>query len=72
MGFYNVSEIPEGKGIKLAGPVPALFQIDTTYEGALTSDGAEVETARAFIRFMASPEARATWVAARLEPLGER
>ena len=72
MGFYNVSEIPEGKGIKLAGPVPAPLQIDTTYEGALMSDGVEADTARAFIRFLASPEARASWVAARLEPLGEQ
>jgi molybdate transport system substrate-binding protein len=72
MGLYNVSEIPEGKGIKLAGPVPAPLQINTSYEGALMSDGAEAEAARAFIRFLASPEARASWVAARLEPLGER
>ena len=36
------------------------------------SDGVEADTARAFIRFLASPEARATWIAARLEPLGDR
>src|SRR5262249_52367336 len=38
MGLYNVSEIPEGKGLALAGPVPALLQITTSYEGALMSD----------------------------------
>src|SRR5262249_32801557 len=41
MGLYNMCEIPEGKGLALAGPVPALLQIATSYEGALMSDGAE-------------------------------
>jgi len=72
MGLYNVSEIPEGKGLALAGPVPAPLQITTSYEGALMSDGSEPQAARAFIRFLANPEARAKWVAARLEPLAER
>ena len=72
MGLYNVSEIPEGKGLAFAGPVPALLQIATSYEGALMSDGSEPQAARAFIRFLANPEARAKWVAARLEPMAER
>jgi molybdate transport system substrate-binding protein len=67
-----VSEIPEGKGLALAGPVPALLQIATSYEGAVMSDGAEPQAARAFIRFLANPEARAKWIAAKLEPLAER
>jgi len=72
LGLYNVSEIPEGKGLKLAGPVPAPLQINTTYEGALMSDGSVPEAARAFVRFLASPEARARWIAAKLEPLSNR
>jgi molybdate transport system substrate-binding protein len=72
MGLYNVSEIPEDKGLALAGPVPALLQIATSYEGALMSDGAVPEAARAFIRFLASHEARAKWTAAKLEPLADR
>jgi molybdate transport system substrate-binding protein len=71
IGLYNVSEIPEGKGLTLAGPVPAALQIATTYEGALMSDGAVPEAARAFIRFLASPDARAKWLAAKLEPLAD-
>jgi molybdate transport system substrate-binding protein len=71
MGLYNVSEIPEDKGLKLVGPVPAPLQIVTTYEGGLMSDGAMPEAARAFVRFLASPEARAKWVAAKLEPLAD-
>lgn len=72
MGLYNVSEIPEGKGLQLAGPVPAPLQILTTYEGALMSDGSVPEAARAFIGFLAAPDARAKWLAAKLEPLADR
>lgn len=71
MGLYNISEIPEGKGLAFAGPVPKLLQIATSYEGALMSDGAVPEAARAFIRFLAGPEARAKWLAAKLEPSTE-
>jgi molybdate transport system substrate-binding protein len=71
LGLYNLSEIPDGKGLKLAGPVPAALQLNTTYEGALLSDGDVPEAARAFIRFMAEPDARARWVAAKLEPLAD-
>src|SRR5215468_4380834 len=68
MGFYNISEIPEDKGLAFAGPVPALLQIGTNYEAALMSDGAVPEAARAFIRYLASHDARAKWIAAKLEP----
>ena len=70
IGLYMVSEIPEGKGLKLAGPVPAPLQIATMYEAALMSEGSVPEAARAFIQFLAKPEARAKWTAAKLEPAG--
>ena len=72
IGLYDVNEIPEGKGLTFAGPVPAPLQIATTYEGALLTDGAVSEAARAFVRFLASADARDTWIAARLEPLEDR
>jgi molybdate transport system substrate-binding protein len=71
LGLYNVSEIPEGKGLKLAGPVPAELQINTTYEGALMSDGSVPQAARAFLRYLAEPEARPKWIAAKLEPAAD-
>ncbi len=71
MGLYNVSEIPEGKGLALAGPVPAPLQINTTYEGALMTDGSVPEAAREFVRYLASPDARAKWIAAKLVPLAD-
>jgi molybdate transport system substrate-binding protein len=72
LGLYNLSEIPDGKGVKLAGPVPAPLQLVTTYEGALMSDGSVPEAARAFIRFLVSADAHDRWLAARLEPLPDR
>ena len=71
LGLYNVSEIPEDKGLKLAGPVPSPLQITTTYEGALMSDGSVPEAARAFLRYLTEPDARAKWIAAKLEPLAD-
>jgi molybdate transport system substrate-binding protein len=71
LGLYQVSEIPEGKGLRFAGPVPPQLQINTAYESALMSDGSVPEAARAFIRFMAEPDARPRWVAAKLEPLAD-
>ena len=71
IGLFNLSEITEGKGVKSAGAVPAPLQIATTYEGALMSDGSVPEAARAFVRFLASADARDKWTAAKLEPLGE-
>ena len=70
--MFNLSEIPDGKGLKSAGPVPAPLQLATTYEGALMSDGSVPEAARAFIRFLASADARDQWLAAKLEPLADR
>jgi molybdate transport system substrate-binding protein len=72
MGLYNISAIAEERGLTFAGPVPAPLQISTSYEGALMSDGAEPEAARTFIRFLANPDVRAQWLAAKLEPLGDR
>jgi ABC-type molybdate transport system substrate-binding protein len=43
----------------------------TTYEGGLLTDGSVPEAARAFIRFLAEPDARAKWLAAKLEPLAD-
>jgi molybdate transport system substrate-binding protein len=55
LGLYNVSEIPEDKGLKLAGPVPAALQISTTYEGALMSDGAVAAGGARLHSFLVEP-----------------
>ena len=42
--------------------------MDASYEGALLSDGSVPQTAREFILFLASEDAREHWLAAKLEP----
>src|SRR5262245_14073608 len=42
-----------------------------TYEGGLMTDGSVPEAARAFIRFLSEPDARAKWLAIKLEPLAD-
>jgi ABC-type molybdate transport system substrate-binding protein len=68
-GEAETEPFAEGNGAKSPGPAPPALQLTTTYEGALMSDGSVPQEARAFIRFLASPDARDKWVAARLEPL---
>jgi ABC-type molybdate transport system substrate-binding protein len=47
-------------------PSPPASKI--VYEGALMSDGAAPEAARAFILFLAGPDSRSAWNAAKLQP----
>jgi len=44
---------------------------DVTYEGGLMTDGSVPEAARAFVRFLAEPDARAKWLAIKFEPLAD-
>jgi ABC-type molybdate transport system substrate-binding protein len=60
---------PESRVRLAVGPAPDAPQGKTTYEGGVMSDGSAPEAARAFIRFLASADARDKWIAAKLEPL---
>lgn len=52
------------KGLKLVGPLPAEIQNYTTYTAGLMVGAKSPEAARAFIRFLASPPAKAAFAAA--------
>ncbi len=71
MGLYNMSEIPDGKGVSYAGPVPSPLQISTTFEAARMSDGSAVEAAEAFIRYIGGADGRPAWTKARFVPLAD-
>ena len=60
IGFGGITEIRrwEGRGLKLAGPLPQEIQNYTTYVAALAADPPNREGARAFFRFLASADAR--------------
>jgi molybdate transport system substrate-binding protein len=66
LALFNTVELPAG--VRLAGPVPALYADYTFYETAVLEKGTAPEAAQAFIRAMTAPAARAVWEAALLEP----
>jgi molybdate transport system substrate-binding protein len=69
IGFGAITEIKlfETKGIKFLGPLPADIQNYTTYNAALTTNGPQPEAARAFVTYLATPEARRIFAAAGIE-----
>jgi molybdate transport system substrate-binding protein len=71
LGLYNMSEIPDGKGVKYVGPVPAPFQSTATFEAARMSEGSAVEASEAFIRYIGGAEGRPAWAKARFIPLAD-
>jgi molybdate transport system substrate-binding protein len=71
LGLYHLSDIPEDKGVTLAGRVPRPLQIATTFEAARMSDGSAVEASEAFIRYIGGADGRPAWAKAKFEPLAE-
>jgi molybdate transport system substrate-binding protein len=69
IGLFNISEILADKGVALAGPLPPTLQSYIIFAGAVHAGSAEPDAARAFLRALVAPAARATWTAAGLEPL---
>jgi molybdate transport system substrate-binding protein len=72
VGLFNLVAVPYEVGVVLAGPVPQPLQRYTSYEGAVLAKAAAPDAAVAFIRFMASGEARGIWTAKLFEPLPAR
>jgi molybdate transport system substrate-binding protein len=69
IGFGAITEIKlfETKGVKFLGPLPADIQNYTTYNAALTTNGPQPEAAKAFVTYLATPEARRIFAAAGIE-----
>ncbi len=69
LGFGAITEIKlfEPKGLKLVGPLPADVQNYTSYGAALLTNATSVDAAKAFLAYLATPEAKQTFVAAGIE-----
>ena len=69
IGFGAITEIKmyESKGLKLIGPLPAEIQNYTSYEAALMSGAASADAARAVLRQLATPAAKALFTTAGIE-----
>jgi molybdate transport system substrate-binding protein len=72
IGLFNLVAVPYDVGVVLAGPVPQPLQRYTSYEGAVLARAATPDAAAAFIKFMASDQARGIWTAKLFEPLPAR
>jgi molybdate transport system substrate-binding protein len=68
VGLFNISEILADKGVALAGPLPPTLQSYVTFTGAVLAGSTAPDAARAFLRALAAPDARAVWTKAGLEP----
>ena len=54
----------EGKGIQLAGPLPAEVQNATSYAAVVMTSGKSIDAAKDFIRYLTLPAAKQTFKAA--------
>jgi molybdate transport system substrate-binding protein len=68
IGIYPASEVASVKGVRVVGPLPAGIDFNIVYGGAAIADSAAVETAAAFVKFMAAPENRSVWKHAGFNP----
>jgi len=69
IGFGAITEIRiyEPKGLKLAGPLPAEVQNYTSYDAAVMTGAASLDAARAVLRQLATPAAKAIFAAKGVE-----
>jgi molybdate transport system substrate-binding protein len=69
IGFGAMTEIRlyEPKGIRLVGPLPSAIQNYTSYEAVLMTGAMAAEAARAVLRHLATPAAKASFTAGGVE-----
>jgi molybdate transport system substrate-binding protein len=56
LGFQQLSELMNLKGIRVLGPLPAAIQSMTVFSGGVSASSDAQEPARALLAFMAAPE----------------
>ena len=69
LGFGAITEIKlfEPKGLKLVGPLPPDIQNYTSYGAALINNAPSADAAKAFLTYLATPEAKQIFAAAGIE-----
>jgi molybdate transport system substrate-binding protein len=68
IGFQQSSELVEVRGIDIVGPMPAGAQEVTTWSAVVCRVSPRGDAARAFLGYLASPQAAATWPRHGMEP----
>jgi molybdate transport system substrate-binding protein len=69
LGFQQVSELLNVKGIQFLGPIPAELQSYTIYSGAAHSQAPQPEAAGVFLKVLLLPETAAAVRKSGMEPL---
>jgi molybdate transport system substrate-binding protein len=69
IGFQQVSELLPIEGIEYVGTIPEAVQQPTIFSAGLAANAREPEAARAFIRYLASPDAAPALTRTGLEPI---
>jgi molybdate transport system substrate-binding protein len=64
-----MSELLAVPGLDVVGPLPAEIQKVTVFSAGMSSTSAEPDTARALIKFLASPAAAAAIAKTGIEPV---
>ena len=68
LGFQQLSELINIKGITVLGPLPPAIQTITTFSAGVSATSQQAEAARGLIAFMAAPEATPTKRKQGMEP----
>jgi molybdate transport system substrate-binding protein len=70
IGLQQISELKPVSGIDIVGPLPDTLQKITVFSAGVATVSKEPDAAKALIKFLASPAARAEIVKSGMEPLG--
>jgi molybdate transport system substrate-binding protein len=68
IGIFPKSEIVSGKGIALAGPLPAALQLIITYGAGVVAASPVTQQAADLIKFWITPESRKVWFDCGFDP----
>jgi molybdate transport system substrate-binding protein len=69
IGITFTSEMQPNKGVRVIGPLPEAIQSPTVYAAAIPEGAPNADAARAFLKLMASADARGAITRSGLEPL---
>jgi molybdate transport system substrate-binding protein len=72
LGFQQISELLEVKGVDMVGPLPAAVQRVTLIAAGVSAHSTNAAGARALLRFFASPDAVPAITAAGMEAISSR
>jgi molybdate transport system substrate-binding protein len=68
LGFQQVSELVQVKGIDYLGPLPPDIQLVTVFSAGLHQQATAPDAAKALVKFLTAPEARPTIAKMGMEP----